>query len=105
SRRNKRLRSRVAESSKEICFFLENDGNGTELGSGETTNADPAYTSRFSVAGAEPSDSPLLKIVTFQAFSKSPQLDDLLLGIMPSDPDPTRFLWETGFRLNRVAKS
>lgn len=48
SRRSRRLRSRVAESSTtaEDCFF-EKDGRGSALGDGDTANADPAYTSVF----------------------------------------------------------
>ncbi len=37
----------MAESSKETSFFFEKDGRGSELGSGETANADPAYMSHL----------------------------------------------------------
>ena len=45
--RSNRLRSLVAESSTAervagASFFFENDGRGSELGAGETANADPA---------------------------------------------------------------
>ncbi|EEF45445.1 conserved hypothetical protein [Ricinus communis] len=51
SSRSKRLRSLVAESSIGTCFFLEKDGNGSELGAGDTAKPDPAYMSHFPVIG------------------------------------------------------
>ncbi|KAI6693164.1 hypothetical protein NL676_020874 [Syzygium grande] len=45
SSRSNLRRSLVAESStRSTCFFFffENDGSGSELGSGDTANADPA---------------------------------------------------------------
>lgn len=39
-----------------MCFFFENDGRGRELGSGETANADPAYTSHLLAAAAAAGD-------------------------------------------------
>jgi len=64
SRRSRRLRSRVAESSNaaEEFFFIGNDGRGRAFGDGDIANADPAYTSLFT---AESSDWPLRRIVTF----------------------------------------
>lgn len=64
SRRSRRLRSRVAESSTDTanCFFIRKDGKGSALGDGDTPNAaDPAYVSIFT----ESNDLPLRRIVTF----------------------------------------
>lgn len=77
----------------ETCFFLEKEGRGRELGSGDTANADPAYMSAYTVdltsrrpcfgltsfldgtplLSLESSDSPRRRMVTF-SMTRLPSL-------------------------------